>query len=135
MNNQHFSVFISSFNNADMGIVVVKCQVTRLRILPRYRNTIVVLHRRPTAMAGIVNTVRCIIKKTIDKAGAIQTIRSGCTRCGATGCRDLAKRSPSGVPPDCEAFPSPKIVYLSDKRTRCLDYLASLRRQIIREIS
>ena len=106
VDDQQIAVFVPAAYNANMGVLWIKHQITRLGLLPGDGGTVGVLGVCPSAMADDVFAAGDIIKHPIDKSAAIQPVGAvgagGGVACGG----GFPERAPAGVPAENQGFNS-----------------------------
>ena len=106
VDNQQIAVFVSAAHDANMRVLWIKHQITRLGLLPGDGGTVSVLGACPSAMADDVFAAGDIVKHPIDKSAAIQPVgpvgAGGGVACGG----DFPECAPAGVPADHQGFNS-----------------------------
>ena len=104
VDDQQIAVFVPAAYNANMGVLWIKHQITRLGLLPGDGGTVGVLGVCPSAMADDVFAAGDIVKHPIDKSAAIQPVGAVGARGGVACGGDFPERTPAGVPADHQGF-------------------------------
>ena len=67
MDDQKIAVRVSAADNADVGIIGIEHQITRLRVAPCDIRTIAVLRCSSAAASGIIAAIRRVVECPIDE--------------------------------------------------------------------
>lgn len=109
---------VSAYDDTDMTIIRVKCQVSRLGLGLGDVGAIGMLSAgTPTVTYDIALAV---VECPIDEAGTVKPERAVSARRGIASGPYLCKLSPAGVPADGPAFAAPKVVDFPHKLKRSL---------------
>ena len=133
MYHQQAAQPVAACGDADVFILRIEQQVSRLHLVPLNIHAVGVLFHGSAALPDHILAAAGIVERPIHEAGTVQTV--GLLRAGAVaalGC-DLRQFAPVVVLAQHQRFAAPKVIHLVHQRQRVSNDHAPLHGKIVRQ--